>query len=115
MAATVGTPARIAFPEGKTRAAVVTVTMDGTYAAGGEDITANACGLTRFDAIIPCGAAFGSATTGYAVMPVIASGGATAAIRLLSVNAPASTSTALTETSTANQASTTVTLLVIGV
>src|SRR5438552_1508278 len=54
---------------GVARAVVADVTFSGTYAAGGDTYTAGQFGLTTVLAIIPQGAAVGSTTTGYQLMP----------------------------------------------
>src|SRR6187399_2668724 len=103
MAATVSIAQRTMVPNGQARMNVVNITGDNAYSAGGYTITANALGLNKITAIIPCGAAFNTATTGRAVLPVINAAGTSVDLRLLGMGASAAVTVGLTETSTADQ------------
>lgn len=105
---------RMLLDAGGKRINVATVTFDATYPAGGESVTANELGLQRIDAVVPC-SALASATTAWAVVPVVASGGASVSLRLFGSPVTAGQGTPLLENNTANQSATTVTILAIGV
>ena len=92
---------------GTARNVVADVTFSGSYAAGGDTFTASQFGLNTVNAIIPQGAAVGSATTGYTLMPDIAGG----KLRLIG---GAASGVAGAETGTAGQTGTVCRVLVIG-
>ena len=84
---------------GTAREAIVDITFSGTYAAGGDTYTASQFGMTTVHTITPAGAAVGSATTGYTVMPDYAN----SKLKLMGGSA---SGVALAETGTAAQTGT---------
>jgi hypothetical protein len=92
---------------GTARNVVADVTFSGTYGAGGDTYTPSQFGLTTVHAIIPQGAAVGSTTTGYQLMPDIAGN----KLRLIG---GAASGVAGAETATGAQTGTVCRVLVIG-
>ena len=84
------------------------VTFAASYATGGDTFTASQFGMNKIDAIVDCGAAFGSATTGYLAFPDLTN----SKIRLLG---GAASGVALAEAANAsNQSATVLRCLVYG-
>ena len=92
-------------PSGK--CVLADVTFSSSYAAGGDTFTPDQFGMKKVDAIVDCGAAVGSATTGYVIAPDLTG----LKIRLLG---GAASGAALTETATAGQTGTVQRCLVYG-
>jgi hypothetical protein len=83
------------------------ITFSSSYAAGGDTFTPGLFGMSKVDAIVDCGAAVASATTGYVIAPDLTN----SKIRLLG---GAASGAALTETGTAGQTGTVARCLVYG-
>lgn len=92
---------------GTARNCVADITFSSSYGAGGDTFTASQFGMNTVHAIIPMGAAVGSATTGYQLMPDIAG------LKLRLIGGAAS-GVAGAETGTAGQTGTVCRVLVIG-
>ena len=92
---------------GTARTALVDITFSGSYAAGGDTYTAGQFGMSTVHAINPQGAAVGSATTGYVVMPDYANS-------KLKLMGGAASGVALAETGTAGQTGTVCRCIVTG-
>src|SRR4051794_37711935 len=92
---------------GAARSVIADVTFSGTYAAGGDTYTNAQFEMGTVDAIIDCGAAAGSTTTGYVVSPDLTN----KKLRLLG---GAASGVALAETGTAGQTGTVQRVLVLG-
>lgn len=92
---------------GAARSVIADVTFSGTYAAGGDTYTNSQFEMGTIDAIIDCGSAVGSATTGYQLSPDLAN----KKLRLLG---GAASGVALAETGTAGQTGTIQRVLVLG-
>jgi hypothetical protein len=92
---------------GAARSVIADVTFSGTYGAGGDTYTNAQFEMSTIDAIIDCGAAAGSATTGYVVSPDLAN----KKLRLLG---GAASGVALAETATGAQTGTVQRVLVLG-
>lgn len=86
---------------------IADVTFSNSYGAGGDTFTAAQFGLKTVDAIVDCGAAVASSTTGYVLMPDLTN----LKLRLLG---GAASGVALAETGTANQSATVQRVIVYG-
>src|SRR6266516_2758770 len=92
---------------GASRMVIADVTFSSSYAAGGDTYTNSLFEMDTIDAIVDCGAAVGSTTTGYVLSPDLAN----KKLRLLG---GAASGVALAETGTAGQTGTVQRVAVFG-